>query len=133
MMATFHLRVLTAEKSFFEGDIERCIVRTATGDAGILPNHTPYLAPLGIGGLTIYQDGKQRLAAVAHGFLEVGGNQMTIIARTCEWADEIDLNRAEEARRQAEEVLHTQASTKEMDVAQVKLKKAINRIRIAQK
>ena len=132
-MATFHLRVLTAEKSFFEGEVDRCIVRTATGDVGILPNHTPYLAPLGIGGLTIYQDGKPRLAAVAHGFLEVGDNQMTIIARTCEWADEIDLNRAEEARWQAEATLHTQASAKEMDVAQIKLKKAINRIRIAQK
>ena len=58
---------------------------------------------------------------------------MTMIARTCEWADEIDLNRAEEARKQAEASLHTQASAKEMVVAQIKLKKAINRIRIAQK
>ena len=132
-MATFHLRVLTAEKSFFEGEVDRCIVRAATGDVGILPNHTPYRAPLGIGGLTIYQDGKPRLAAVAHGFLEVGGNQMTIIARTCEWADEIDLHRAEEAKRRAEARVQAQSSQKELDIAQIKLKKAINRIRIAQK
>lgn len=132
-MATFHLRVLTAEKSFFEGEVERCIVRTITGDVGILPNHTPYLAPLGIGGLTIYQQGTPRYAAVAHGFVEVGDNQVTIIARTCEWADEIDLNRAEQAKLRAEGRLQAEASKKELDVAQIKLKKAINRIRVAQK
>lgn len=132
-MATFHLRVLTAEKSFFEGEVERCIVRTITGDVGILPNHTPYLAPLGIGGLTIYQQGVPKHAAVAHGFVEVGDNQATIIARTCEWADEIDLNRAEQAKLRAEGRLQAEASKKELDVAQIKLKKAINRIRVAQK
>ena len=70
---------------------------------------------------------------MAHGFLEVGGNQMTIIARTCEWADEIDLHRAEEAKRRAEARVQAQSSQKELDIAQIKLKKAINRIRIAQK
>lgn len=132
-MATFHLRVLTAEKSFFEGEIDRCIVRTMTGDVGILPHHTPYLAPLGIGGLTIYENGKPRHAAVAYGFVEVSSNQAIIIARTCEWADEIDLNRAEQAKLRAEERLRAEASKKELDVAQMKLKKAINRIRVAQK
>ena len=81
-MATFHLRVLTAEKMFFEGDVDRCIVRTVTGDIGILPNHIAYMAPLGIGGLTIYQNGKPRLAAVAQGFIEVSDNRDRLSLRT---------------------------------------------------
>lgn len=132
-MATFHLKVLTAERLFFEGDVDRCVVRVATGDVGILPRHTPFVAPLGIGGLTIIQDGQRRMAAIASGFVEVGPEATTIIARTCEWADEIDLNRAQAAKDEADSLLHHDTSKREMDVAQVKLKKAINRIRIARK
>ncbi len=133
-MATFRLRVLTAEKKFFEGDVDRCVVRTMTGDVGILPNHVAYLAPLGVGGLTITQNGKARLAAVANGFIEVSDGQATIIAHTCEWADEIDLNRAEQAKKRAEaQVQSSKAGDTEFAHAQIKLKKAMNRIRSAQK
>ena len=113
--------------------MDRCVVRVATGDVGILPRHTPFVAPLGIGGLTIIQDGQRRMAAIASGFVEVGPEATTIIARTCEWADEIDLNRAQAAKDEADALLHHDTSKREMDVAQVKLKKAINRIRIARK
>ncbi len=132
-MATFHLRVLTAEKMFFEGDVDRCIVRTVTGDVGILPNHVAYMAPVGVGGLTIYQNGKPRLAAIAQGFIEVTGTETTIIAHSCEWADEIDLHRAEQAKQRAEAQLQAKAEQKEFAHAQIKLKKAVNRIRSAQK
>ena len=64
-MATFHLKVLTAEKLFYEGEVQRCVVRVASGDIGILPRHTPYVAPLGIGGLTVTDAaGNRRMAAV---------------------------------------------------------------------
>ena len=97
-MATFHLKVLTAEKLFYEGEVQRCVVLVASGDIGILPRHTPYVAPLGIGGLTVTNAaGNRRMAAVSGGFVEVGPEATTIIARTCEWADEIDLNRAQAA------------------------------------
>ena len=133
-MATFHLKVLTAEKLFYEGEVQRCVVRVASGDIGILPRHTPYVAPLGIGGLTVTDAaGNRRMAEVSGGFVEVGPEATTIIARTCEWADEIDLNRAQAAKERADALLRQQAGKHEMDAAQVKLKKAINRIRVAQK
>ena len=133
-MATFHLKVLTAEKLFYEGEVQRCVVRVASGDIGILPRHTPYVAPLGIGGLTVTDAaGNRRMAAVSGGFVEVGPEATTIIARTCEWADEIDLNRAQAAKERADALLRQQTGKHEMDAAQVKLKKAINRIRVAQK
>ena len=132
-MATFHLKVLTVDRVFFDGEVDRIIVRTTQGDVGILPNHVNYLAALGIGGLTIMANGTTRIAAVSGGFVDVSKKQTVILARTCEWADEIDLNRAQEAESRAKAKLQQQLSDHEQDLASVKLKKAVNRIRIAQK
>ncbi|HIV61471.1 MAG TPA: ATP synthase F1 subunit epsilon [Candidatus Butyricicoccus avistercoris] len=132
-MSTFHLKVLTVDRVFFEGDVERIVVRTTQGDVGILPNHVKYLAALGIGGLTIIADGKTRTAAVAGGFVDVSKEQTVILARTCEWADEIDISRAESAEERAKAKLQQKLSEHEQDIASIKLKKAINRIRIAKK
>lgn len=130
-MSTFQLKVVTAERSFFDGEAERIVVRTTEGDVGILPKHVPYVAALGIGGLTIFTGGSSRVAAVSGGFVEVSAAGTTVLARTCEWADEIDINRAREAAERAKALLHQQISEHEHDIADVKLKKAINRIRIA--
>ena len=130
-MSTLHLKVLTTDREFFNGEVERIVVRTSQGDVGILPNHIPYTAALGIGGLTILADGSERVAAIAGGFVDVTKEETVVLARTCEWANEIDINRAREAAERARQILHQKESEHEQDVAQVKLKKAINRIRIA--
>ena len=100
-MATFPLKVLTIDHCFFEGDVDRIVVRTTQGDVGILPNHVPYIAALGIGALIIVQNGERRVAAVSGGFVDVTREGTTILARTCEWADEIDVNRANSAAERA--------------------------------
>lgn len=130
-MSTFHLRVVTAERDFYNDEVERIVVRTTEGDVGILANHVPYVAALGIGGLKIVQNGTSRTAAITGGFVEVGKDGTTVLARTCEWADEIDINRAREAAERAKAELQRKLSEQEHDRADVKLKKAINRIRIA--
>ena len=132
-MAAFHLKVLTVDKEFFDGDVDRIVVRTTQGDVGILPNRVPYVAALGIGSLIIVQNGERRVAAVSGGFVDVSADQTVVLARTCEWADEIDVARAREAAERAKAVLQRKESDREMDIAQVKLKKATNRIRISGK
>ena len=122
-MATFHLKVLTVDKQFFDGEVDRIVVRTSQGDVGILPNHVPYVAALGTGGLTIIRNGERRVAAVSGGFVDVSAEQTVVLARTCEWADEID---------RAKAILQKKTGDREMDIAQGKLKKAVNRIRIAE-
>ncbi len=131
-MATFHLKVLTVDRLFFEGEVDRVIVRASTGDVGILANHVPYTAALGVGGLTIVKDGKPRYAAVSGGFIDVSKEQTVILARTCEWSEEIDVNRAKEAAEAAKANMQKKASSHEHDVAQLKLRKALNRIRISE-
>ena len=93
-MVTFHLKVMTVDHCFYDGEGDRIIIRTTQGDAGILPGHVPYVAAIGIGGLTIIKDGEKRVAAVSGGFVEVSKEQTVVLARTCEWADEIDARRA---------------------------------------
>nr|WP_302651561.1 ATP synthase F1 subunit epsilon [uncultured Agathobaculum sp.] len=132
-MAAFHLKVMTVDRCFYNGEVDRIIIRTTQGDAGILPGHVPYIAAIGIGGLTIIKDGEKRVAAVSGGFVDVSIEQTVVLARTCEWADEIDVKRAEQAVERARAALQQKESAREHDLAQVKLKKAINRIRVAEK
>ena len=132
-MAAFHLKVMTVDRCFYNGEVDRIIIRTTQGDAGILPGHVPYIAAIGIGGLTIIKDGEKRVAAVSGGFVDVSKEQTVVLARTCEWADEIDVKRAEQAVERARAALQQKESAREHDLAQVKLKKAINRIRVAEK
>ena len=132
-MAAFHLKVLTVDRCFYDGEVDRIIIRTTQGDAGILPGHVPYVAAVGIGGLTIIKDGEKRVAAVLGGFVDVSKEQTVVLARTCEWADEIDVKRAEQAAERARAALQQKESTRAHDLAQVRLKKAVNRIRVAEK
>ena len=97
-----------------------------------MPNHVPYIAAIGFGGLTIIKDGEKRMAAVAGGFVDVSKERTVVLARTCEWADEIDVHRAQEAAERARAALQQKESSRELDLAQAKLKKAVNRIRIAE-
>ena len=132
-MVTFHLKVMTVDHCFYDGEGDRIIIRTTQGDAGILPGHVPYVAAIGIGGLTIIKDGETRVAAVSGGFVEVSKEQTVVLARTCEWADEIDVKRAEQAAERARAALQQKESARAHDLAQVRLKKAVNRIRVAEK
>ncbi len=130
-MSTFHLKVVTPDRLVFEGDVEQISVRTTTGDAGILAGHERYVAALGIGPFSIRQNGEKRYAAIANGFLKVGKTETTVLALTCEWSDEIDIERAKHAKEIAESRLKNMQSQREMDLAEIKLKKALNRIHVA--
>lgn len=129
-MATFHLKIVTPDRLVFEGEVEQITARVTTGDVGILAGHERYVAPLSIGRLAVRQDGKTRYAAIGNGFLKVNKTETTILALSCEWADEIDIERANRAKERAEARLRMMQSTKDLDLAEIKLKKALNRIRV---
>lgn len=133
-MSTFNLKVVTAEKMFYEGDVNRIVVRTTEGDVGILPNHVPYIAALSVGALTIFAaDGSKKIAAVSGGFVQTDKEGTTVLARTCEWADEIDVERAEKALEKTKAKQKDATSKHEQAVMDLKLKKAVNRMRVAGK
>lgn len=127
-MTPFKLQIITPEKTVFDGEAEQVIVRTTVGDVGILKGHEPYCAALGIGQMRIMQNGEFRRAATSGGIIKVSKEITTILVQTCEWSDEIDVERATAAKAAAEERIKAAKSDKELLLADAKLKRALNRI-----
>ncbi len=127
-MTPFKLQIITPEKTVFDGEAEQVIVRTTVGDVGILKGHEPYCAALGIGQMRIMQNGELRRAATSGGIIKVSKEITTILVQTCEWSDEIDVERANAAKAAAEERIKAAKSDKELLLADAKLKRALNRI-----
>ncbi len=127
-MTPFKLEIITPDGVFFDGETENVIVRTTVGDKGILAHHEPYVAALGIGKAKVKIDGDFRIAAIASGVVKVSKEKTVILAQSCEWADEIDVDRAERAKALAEQALQQKQNEKELMIAEYKLKRAINRL-----
>jgi len=133
-MTPFKLQIVTPDRVFFDGETENVIVRTTVGDKGVLARHEPYVAALGTGKIRVMVGGQYRLAAVSSGVIKVGRDKTTILAQSCEWGDEIDIERAEKAKLAAEEKLSDGSlGANEAAVAEFKLKRALNRLDAADK
>ena len=132
-MTPFNLQILTPDKEFYSGETENLIVRTTVGDKGILAKHEDYVAALPIGKLKVKIDGSFRTAAVSEGIVKVSKEKTVVLVQSCEWADEIDVSRARAAEERAKQLLEHKESAQQQDIAEMRLKKALNRIRIAEK
>lgn len=131
-MTPFKLQIITPEKTVFDGETEQVIVRTTVGDVGILKGHEPYCAAIAIGQMRIMIDGTFRRAATSGGIIKVSKEKTTILVQTCEWSDEIDVERANAAKSAAESRVKAAKDDKELLLAEAKLKRALNRIDTSQ-
>ena len=130
-MTPFRLQILTPDGVFFDGMTENVIVRTTVGDKGILARHEPYVAAITISKFKVMLDGAFRYGAISSGIIKVGKDKTVILAQSCEWADEIDVERAVKAKEVAESRIteYSRANDqKNLDIAEFKLKRALNRI-----
>ncbi len=129
-MNTFPLRIGTPDGLLFDGEAERIKVRSMTGDLAILAGHINYVTALGMGkAYVVLPDGTQRNAACIGGMLTVMDGKCSVLATTWEWADEIDQDRALEAKKKAEERLAEEGlSDREFRIVQAKLQRALVRI-----
>ena len=131
-MTPFSLKIVTPDGLIFDGQAEELVVRTTSGDLGILAGHINCVAPLGMGRATIIIDGKRRYAACIGGMVTVVGSEVTLVPTTFEWAESIDAARAEASQKRAEEVLHKKdASDTELKLAQARLHRALVRKNVA--
>lgn len=126
---TFSLEILTPDHSFFSGEIEALTFTAADGEWTILKDHAPMIVVLRPGTLKIKQQGKWREAVNSEGYMEVGLHGTVLFAQTCEWPEDVDRNRAERARRQAEEALRQSHSQAEFRANQAMLARAMARLR----
>ena len=132
-MTGFPLKIVTPDGLEFDGQAEELIVRTVTGDLGILAGHINCVAPLGMGTATVVIEGQKRYAACIGGMVSVLDGNVTLVPTTFEWAEEIDLRRVEASHDRAKAVLANNAATNtEIRLAEARLKRALVRKSVAQ-
>lgn len=125
------LNIVTPDKPFYEEEVDMVIVRGIEGDLAVMKNTSPITTPLRIGAIRIFKGDEEKVAAVVDGYLTVVDNVATVVTESAEWPHEIDVERAEAAKRRAEERLKNQKSEIDVLRAEMALKRAINRLDIS--
>lgn len=134
MALTFKLEIMTPERVFYSDNVEMVIVATPQGELGILAGHMPLVAAIAVGSGRIKKENGEWVEAIlTEGFMEVKQDRVVIIADTAEWPHEIDANRAEAARKRAEERLAIKRSEEEYARSQAALARAMARLKVTSK
>jgi F-type H+-transporting ATPase subunit epsilon len=129
--AHIQLQIVSADRSLVNEAVDEVEIPGADGYFGVLPGHTPLLALLGMGQLWYRQGQEKHYLSVAFGFAEVQPDRVTILAQIAERADEIDVSRAEAARKRAEERLAKPAMDMDFERARIALMKSLARLQVA--
>jgi len=132
-MATFRLEIVTAERMVYSDDVTALIAWGVEGQLGILPHHAPLMTMLQPGDLLIRKDKEEEVLAVSGGFIEVRPDKVIVLADACERADEIDIARAEEAKKRAQETMKAGPLTADAAAAEAALRRSLARIKAAQR
>lgn len=132
-MATFKLEIVTAERMVFSDEVTVLLAWGVEGQLGILPHHAPLMTMLQPGDLMIRKDREEEYLAVTGGFLEVRPDKVIILADACERADEIDVARAEEAKKRAQETMKAAPLTVDAASAEAALRRSLARLKVAER
>ena len=132
-MSNIRLDVVSAERVVYSDDVDLVVAPGTDGELGILPHHAPLMTTLEAGELRIKKGGEEFHLAISGGFLEVRPDRVIILADAAERVEEIDIARAEAARRRAEEQLQRQLSKAEAASVEAALRRSLTRLRVVQK
>ncbi|MCH7617987.1 MAG: F0F1 ATP synthase subunit epsilon [Chloroflexi bacterium] len=129
-----NVEIVTAEQVVYsEEGVERLIAPGADGELTVLPQHAAFITTLSPGELRIVKGGEEEAMAITGGFLEVRNDRIVVLADAAERVEEIDIARAEEARRKAEEAIREQRDAGDLAQTQASLQRALMRLRVAQR
>ncbi len=133
-MVTLHLDIITPEKTVYSDEIDTVVVPGVEGELGILPQHTPLFTQIKPGEIKIKKGREEIYLAITGGFLDVGSqNKVTILADYAVRSEEIEIERAEEAKKRAEEVMREKKSEQEFLVAEAELRKTLLELKVARR
>lgn len=131
---TLHLEIVTPERLAYSDDVDIVVVPGIEGELGILPHHAPLLTTLGVGELRIRKGTTEESFAIVGGFVQIRPDKVVVMAETADLASDIDLERAQHARREAERTLETAANEPaDLAAARAALQHALLRIRVAER
>ncbi|MBI2853918.1 MAG: F0F1 ATP synthase subunit epsilon [Chloroflexi bacterium] len=132
MAITFKLEVVCIGNMVFSGEVESLVVPGIEGQLGVLAHHAPLMTILEPGEVVMKKGGEETVLAVSGGFMEVRPDKVVILADACERAEDIDIRRAEEAKKRAEERLKCPAPGMDLARAEAALRRSIARLRVAE-
>jgi F-type H+-transporting ATPase subunit epsilon len=129
------LEIVTPERLAYSDTVDAVNLPGIEGELGVLPHHAPLVSMLGVGELRIRKGGAEESFAIVGGFLQVRPDKVVVMAETADMASEIDLEKAQEARRSAERMLEEAGPTDTADLAAARaaLQQALLRIRVAER
>lgn len=126
----FSLRIITPDRVFYEGEASMVEFNTTEGEIGVLKGHIPMTVIISPGILTIKEAEGEKEAALHAGFAEILQDKVVIMAEIVEWPEEIDLERAEDAKERAEERLRSKTPETDILRAETALQRALARIHV---
>jgi F-type H+-transporting ATPase subunit epsilon len=128
------LEIVTPEKLAYQDEVDSVVLPGSEGELGVLPHHAPLVSTLGAGELRLRKGGQEESFAIVGGFLQVLPDKVVVMAETADIASEIDLEKAQEARRKAEEALEGGfVEGADLAAARASLQSALIRIRVAER
>jgi F-type H+-transporting ATPase subunit epsilon len=128
------LEIVTPERLAYSDTVDSVVLPGTEGELGVLPHHAPLVSMLGVGELRIRKGASEESFAIVGGFLQVRPDKVVVMAETADLASEIDLERAHEARREAERALETgYHEGADLVAARAALQQALLRIRVAER
>jgi len=128
MADKINLQVVTPDRSVLAEDVDDVVLPSVEGYLGVLPGHAPLLAQLAVGEVSYRVGSERRYLAISGGYAEVLRTSVSVLARTAEPAEEIDLDRARKAKDLAETRLKQDLPPHDLQRAEIKLKRALSRI-----
>jgi F-type H+-transporting ATPase subunit epsilon len=128
------LEIVTPERLAYSDEVDAVVLPGSEGELGVLPHHAPLLTTLGIGELRYRKGGQEESFAIIGGFLQVRPDRVVVMAETADMASEIDLEKAQEARREAEKAIDSGfVEAADLAAARASLQQALLRIRVAER
>jgi F-type H+-transporting ATPase subunit epsilon len=128
------LEIVTPERLAYSEEVDSVVLPGGDGELGILPHHAPLVSTLGIGELRIRRGGEEELFAIAGGFLQVRPDKVVVMAETADMASEIDLEKAQQARAEAEKAIEAGFEEgADLAAARAALQQALLRIRVGER
>ncbi len=129
-----NLEIVTPEKLAYSDEVDAVVLPGSEGELGVLPHHAPLISTLGAGELRLRKGGLEESFAIIGGFLQVLPDKVVVMAETADMASEIDLAKAQEARRQAEAAIESGFHEgADLSMARAALQQALTRIRVAER
>jgi F-type H+-transporting ATPase subunit epsilon len=129
-----HLEIVTPERLAYSDTVDAVVLPGSEGELGVLPHHAPLVTMLGVGELRIRKGTTEESFAIVGGFLQVRPDKVVVMAENADMASEIDLEKAQEARREAERALEGgYVEGADLSAARAQLQQALLRIRVAER